>query len=259
MRGRDERDGLDEVTVERLLSGEDVRDGGADVRRLSGLLAAAREPLPPDPARAAADEDAVLAAFRAQHARPEPVRAPRRRILAGALTGIAALLALGGVAVASGGVPVPGFGGDDHPRPVTSRPVAPGAATPTPNPEPATTGTPTPLTPAVPAETTAPARESAALCRAREHALAKDHTLPPGQERRLADAAHGQPLGPYCARVLREDATHRAKTDEGPQGGTTGPVNSRAGKDKGAPGNPGAPGRTKKSDLRPHALRTTRI
>ncbi|MEV6105585.1 hypothetical protein AB0M28_12845 [Streptomyces sp. NPDC051940] len=225
MRGREERDGLDELTVERLLSGDDMRDAGEDVRRLGTFLAAAREPLPVDPVRAESDRMAVMEAFRELHGAgaPDRSRPHRRRLFTGALAGMAALLTAGGVAVASGGVAVPGFlGGDPRPvasqsTPATTPPGSPALGTPSPS-----SAFPDPTHPsATPRGNSGDHRadRSADLCHKRADALAQGRGLGPGEANRLAEAAKGRPVGPYCADILRAEAAAGGPNDKHPQTG----------------------------------------
>src|SRR5690242_7279501 len=115
---REHDDWMDTALVERLLDGAPVEDADGRATRVARLLAAASAPLPADPAR----ERMVLAAYRqAQEAgttRRRPSALGRRaRVVAG---GLAAVLALGGVAVAaqSGTLPNPFHSTRTGPRPV---------------------------------------------------------------------------------------------------------------------------------------------
>jgi hypothetical protein len=138
-----ERD-LSEATAERLLSG-DLTSPPDGAERLAAVLAAASAPGRPDEL---AGEAAAMAAFRA---RPATVR---RWSLRHALTVkataaiVAATVAAGGVALASGTglLPIPFV--PDKPEPVPSVTEAPAARTPAPKRTPSPAQTPPPAPPA---------------------------------------------------------------------------------------------------------------
>ncbi|MGW3242160.1 hypothetical protein [Streptomyces sp. NPDC001070] len=213
-------DWMDAALAERLLDAEPIAgaDGRADA--LARALAVAAAPLPGDPER----ERAALAAFREARDATSGDRGKRRargarptRRVKAVLGGLAAVFALGGVAVAaqSGTLPGPFHSGTDGPRPVapaasSSAPAGPGAGRPTAPPRgPQDPGgaTPTPDAPRDAHGSVPPLVPSAdtglkGLCQAYVRATEHDRTVNASALTRLEQAAGGSAAVPaYCARL----------------------------------------------------------
>ncbi|MFC7217341.1 hypothetical protein ACFQLX_04020 [Streptomyces polyrhachis] len=240
MRAGEEWGGLDGETVERLLDGREVPGASADVRRLGAFLDGAREPLPVDPVRAESDRMAAMEAFREVY-RAVPAPAPaappvrvrgRRRVLAGALATLAALLTAGGVAVASGGVAVPGFLGGGGPQPAAS-PRTPAEEARTPEAADSQGSRVTGRSPAPPQvdgrgasgghRRDGAAKERRDLCTRWQQARARGRALTPAEQERLTGAAraHGRGVGAYCAQADPSGEPPTAKPTPNPGRGET--------------------------------------
>lgn len=220
MNERREHDGwLDPQVTEWLLSGQEIPDAQSDGRtaELARLLAAAGEL----PAGRPEDERAALAYFRQQRDSPPARRArfPFRRVhpvkaLSG---GFAAVLALGGVAVAAqngvlpdpfrwGGAAVPGTTAQPHgsPLPTPSAGGTPGASpSSSPSYQP-----PSPSGPATGATATGAAAVKG-LCEAYVSAVRQNRTLDSTSLARLEQAAGGSDeVAAYCAQLTGTSVSH---------------------------------------------------
>lgn len=222
------QDWLTATLAERLLDGVAAEDADGEASRLAGLLAAASVPSPGDPER----EREALAAYR----RARDARATRRglgRRARAAVGGLAAVFALGGVAVAaqSGTLPNPFHSATAEPRPATSGSAGPAASPGTPSPDTASAATPpapvpTPPTgptaqgsspgapPAVPhARATPPGlagAEPQGLCRVYARAAGRGEAMDAAGRAALEKAAGGkEAVGSYCEGLLGAGVTAR--------------------------------------------------
>ncbi|WP_431947603.1 hypothetical protein [Actinacidiphila sp. bgisy167] len=218
------QDWLTAALAERLLDGAAAEDADGGASRLAALLAAASVPSPGDPER----EQEALAAYR----QARDARASRRvlgRRARAAVGELAAVLALGGVAVAaqSGTLRNPFHSATTGPRPATSgsagpaAPVAPAgtasagtasaaatpsAPVPTPPKRPTARGSSPGAPPAVPHTRATPpglaGAEPQGLCRAYARAAGRGEAMDAAGRAALEQAAGGEEaVGPYCEGV----------------------------------------------------------
>lgn len=236
---REHDDWMDASLVERLLDGAPVEDADGRAARVARLLAIASAPSAADPAR----ERVVLAAYRqAQDAgttrRRRSALGRRARVVAG---GLAAVFALGGVAVAAqtGTIPNPFHSTTTRPRPVTSGPA--GSAAPVPSVSPTSAAaTPTASVSVPPVASTArktsgappvshgsPATppglteaEPRGLCQAYVKAAGRGEAMDAAARAMLERTAGGKDaVGPYCDGLLGSGPTRKPQAPEPPTEG----------------------------------------
>lgn len=221
---REPDNGLDADTSERLLGGAETARADDRVADLAALLAVAAEPLVGRPE----DERAALAHFRREYGAPVPLGRlgvlGRHRLKAAAA--VAAVLTLGGVALAAqpqvfahpfgSGKATPGprpsvvrpTATPRPPRPTTAsgRPTAPAGSatstvTPSPRPAPPAPPSPSHVTP-LPAATAAQP-DMKGLCEAYVKAAQRGKSLNGASQARLDRAAGGSShVDAYCAELL---------------------------------------------------------